>query len=236
VRSRHPLYQNRSLNNEPHLPAIWGEFDETNLCELVIMAAHFMQQMLTPDVLTAQQHYYGRQQRISAAGEQDVLTDDEIAFIHSRDSFYMSTVNADGWPYIQHRGGEKGFLRVIGPNELVFADFGGNRQMLSVGHLTANDRVCLFLMDYVHRERLKLLGHATVQDAREPAAAALAAQLVPAAKLAKVERLFRIRITGYDWNCPQHITQRFSVDEVQAAVAPLHARIAELEAQIEGEN
>jgi uncharacterized protein len=196
------------------------------------MAATFMNQMLTPAVLTAQQHYYGRQQQVSEPKGQDVLTDDEIAFIHSRDSFYLSTVNADGWPYIQHRGGEKGFLRVIGPNQLAFADFGGNRQMLSVGHLAANDRVCLFLMDYPHRSRLKLLGHASVMDAREPAAAALAAQLVPAAKLAKVERLFRIRIIGYDWNCPQHITQRFSADEVREAIAPLQARIADLEEQL----
>jgi uncharacterized protein len=87
-------------------------------------------------------------------------------------------------------------------------------------------------MDYAHRERLKLLGHASVMDAREPAGAALAAQLVPAAKLAKVERLFRIRIIGYDWNCPQHITLRFSADEVREVIAPLHARIAELEEQL----
>jgi uncharacterized protein len=90
-------------------------------------------------------------------------------------------------------------------------------------------------MDYPHRSRLKLLGHASVMDAREPAAAALAAQLVPTAKLAKVERLFRIRLIGYDWNCPQHITQRFSADDVQEAIAPLHARIAELEAQLHGQ-
>lgn len=122
--------------------------------------------MLTPSVLAAQEHYYGRR-ATAAAPERDPLTDDEREFIAARDSFYVATVTETGWPYVQHRGGKPGFLRVLGPTSLAFADFGGNRQMLSTGNLAANDRVALFLMDYPQRTRLKILGHARVEDARQ---------------------------------------------------------------------
>ena len=112
------------------------------------MAERFMQTMLTPSVLAAQKHYFGNSQRIAGAPERDALTDDETQFILSRDSFYMATVTETGWPYMQHRGGQSGFLRVISPTQLTFADYKGNRQMLSTGNIAANDRGCRFLMDY----------------------------------------------------------------------------------------
>ncbi len=196
------------------------------------MAAKFMQQMLTPEVLAAQDRYFGKHQNAGEAPERDELTADEAAFIAARDSFYMATTNRDGWPYIQHRGGPKGFLKVLGPNRLGFADFKGNRQMMTTGHLDSSDRVALFLMDYPKRERLKILGHARVLDARENSA--LADELAPAPELrSKIERIFLVEVVSYDWNCPQYITPRFTAAEVESAVSVLKARIAELEAQVQ---
>ena len=192
------------------------------------MAAKFMQLVLTPAVQAAQERYFGKHQAVAGTPERDPFTDDEAAFIARRDSFYMATTNSDGWPYLQHRGGPAGFLRVLGPHQLGFADFKGNRQMLTTGNLDGNDRVALFLMDYPNRERLKILGHARVLDAREHAS--LADQLTPTPELrSKIERLFLIEVVSFDWNCPQYITPRFTEAEVENAVAPLKARIAELE-------
>jgi len=195
------------------------------------MAAKFMQLVLTPAVQAAQEHYFGKHQSVAEAPERDPFTDDEAAFIAARDSFYMATTNSDGWPYVQHRGGPAGFLKVLGPHQLGFADFKGNRQVLTKGNLDGNDRVALFLMGYPNRERLQILGHARVLDARENAA--LADQLTPTPELrSKIERLFLIEVASFDWNCPQYITPRFTEAEVEAHIAPLKARIAELEAQV----
>lgn len=195
------------------------------------MAAKFMQLVLTPAVQAAQEHYFGKHQSVAEAPERDPFTDDEAAFIAARDSFYMATTNTDGWPYVQHRGGPAGFLKVLGPHQLGFADFKGNRQVLTTGNLDGNDRVALFLMGYPNRERLQILGHARVLDARENAA--LADQLTPTPELrSKIERLFLIEVASFDWNCPQYITPRFTEAEVEAHIAPLKARIAELEAQV----
>jgi uncharacterized protein len=195
------------------------------------MAAKFMQLVLTPAVQAAQERYFGKHQTVADAPERDAFTDDEAAFIASRDSFYIATTNSDGWPYLQHRGGPAGFLKVLGANQLGFADFKGNRQMLSTGNLAGDDRVSLFLMDYPRRERLKILGHARVLDARENSN--LADELSPAPELrSKIERLFVIDVVSFDWNCPQYITPRFTEAEIAAHVAPLQARIAELEAAL----
>ena len=132
-----------------------------------IMALKFLDLAFTDSVRRAQEHYFGGSQRLPPAPERDALTEDEIQFIESRDSFYLATVTEKGWPYMQHRGGPAGFLRVTGPAQLAFADYKGNRQMLSTGNLAVNDRVCLFLMDYPQRTRLKILGHARVEDARQ---------------------------------------------------------------------
>jgi predicted pyridoxine 5'-phosphate oxidase superfamily flavin-nucleotide-binding protein len=195
------------------------------------MAERFMQTVLTPSVLAAQEHHFGRRGAIPVGQERDPLTDDERRFIEARDSFYMATVSETGWPYLQHRGGAPGFLRVLSPDRLAFADYKGNRQMLSTGNLATNDRVALFLMDYPNRERLKILGHARVDDARQHPE--LVAQLAEPARHRTVERLFFIEVLSFDWNCPQYITPRYTAAEVEAAVAPLHARIAALEAQLQ---
>jgi uncharacterized protein len=195
-----------------------------------VMADKFMQLVLTPAVQQAQDRYFGKHQVVNDAPATDALTPDEAGFIVSRDSFYMATVNETGWPYVQHRGGPLGFVKVLGPNLIGFVDFKGNRQLLSAGNLSKNDRVALFMMDYPHRTRLKLLGHARVLDAREHPE--LADELVPGALRNKVERLFLVEVISYDWNCGQYITPRFTAAEVEEYVASLKARIAELEAQL----
>lgn len=197
------------------------------------MADKFMQTVLTPAVLEAERHYYGRTYPSFAdAPESDALRDEEIEFIESRDSFYLATITENDWPYLQHRGGPRGFVRVLGPQQIGFADYGGNLQMISVGSLAVNDRVSLFLMDYPARERLKILGHAKVLDAREnPELVEKVAP--PGGHAAKVERIFVIDVLSYDWNCPKFITPRFTAAEVETAIAPLKARIAELEALLE---
>ena len=167
---------------------------------------------------------------MAGAPERDVLTDDEISFIQARDSFYMATVTEKGWPYIQHRGGPTGFLHVLNSTSLAFADYKGNRQLLSTGNLAQSDRVALFLMDYPQRTRLKILGHARVADAREHPD--LVAQLAGPDVQSSVERLFFIDVVAFDWNCPQHITPRYTAEEIKALVAPFQKRIAELEAQL----
>ncbi|HSI87059.1 MAG: pyridoxamine 5'-phosphate oxidase family protein [Candidatus Methylacidiphilales bacterium] len=194
------------------------------------MASKYMQIMLTPAVQAAQDRYFGNHQVVKDAPEVDLFTSDEVDFITSRDSFYLSTVTEDGWPYMQHRGGPGGFLKVLGPNQIGFADFHGNRQLLSTGNLEKSDRIALFLMDYPSRNRLKLLGHAKVLDARENKE--LAAELAPEKLLNRVERLFLIQVISYDWNCQQYITPRFTGAQIAEHVAPLKARIAELETQL----
>jgi predicted pyridoxine 5'-phosphate oxidase superfamily flavin-nucleotide-binding protein len=155
----------------------------------------------------------------------------EAAFIALRDSFYMASVSETGWPYVQHRGGPPGFLRVLDDRTLGFADFKGNRQYVSVGNLSGDDRVSLFFMDYPNRTRLKLLGRAQRVELDQ---AELIAKLVLPGYPAQLERGFLIRVEAFDWNCPQHITPRFTAAEVEAETAPLRQRIAELEARRAG--
>jgi predicted pyridoxine 5'-phosphate oxidase superfamily flavin-nucleotide-binding protein len=197
------------------------------------MAAKFQQLAQTESVRKAQEHYYGKSQPVRGNPANDALTEDEISFIQSRDSFYMATVSETDWPYIQHRGGETGFLRVLSPTSLAFADYKGNRQLLSTGNLAKADRVAIFLMDYPQRTRLKILGHARVEDAREHPE--LVAQLSNPDPHSIVERLFFIDVVSFDWNCPQHITPRYTVEEIKGIVEPLQQRIAELEAQLKAQ-
>jgi predicted pyridoxine 5'-phosphate oxidase superfamily flavin-nucleotide-binding protein len=161
----------------------------------------------------------------------DRLGPREAAFIGMRDSFYMTTVTETGWPYIQHRGGPAGFLRMLDEKTIAFADFRGNRQFVSVGNLQLDGRVALLLMDYAHQARLKILGRARVIELAGDAA--LAAKLALPGYRAKPERAFLITVDAYDWNCSQHITQRFTVDDVEQAVGAMKARIAELEAELQ---
>jgi len=142
----------------------------------------------------------------------------ELSFIAMRDSFYMATVSEDGWPYIQHRGGPRGFLKPRSATQLGFADYRGNRQFVSIGNLQTEKRVSLFLMDYPNRARLKLLGRAQVQEAAENPA--LAERLAIQGQ-GTVERLFTIDVDAFDWNCPQFITPRFTEDELAASLTPM---------------
>jgi len=157
------------------------------------------------------------------------FTENESAFIASRDSFYMATVSETGWPYVQHRGGPQGFLKVLDDRTLAFADYRGNRQYISTGNLAANGRVCLFLMDYPRRARLKIYAHA--EKLPLDADPDLTEMLATPSYRAKPERLFRLRLEAFDWNCPQHITPRYTEAEIAVAVQPLRQRLAELEAE-----
>jgi predicted pyridoxine 5'-phosphate oxidase superfamily flavin-nucleotide-binding protein len=195
------------------------------------MAQHYLEVLSTPAVLEARTKFYGKSGPAPHGTSPDTLTADEIEFIGQRDSFYLGTVSADGWPYIQHRGGPPGFLRVTGPSTLAFADYKGNRQLLSVGNIASNPHVSLFLMDYPQRTRLKILGQARVVDAREQPA--LADQLADPSERQNVERLFLVEVVSYDWNCPQHITPRYTAAEIRAAIDPLQERVRELEAEVQ---
>jgi predicted pyridoxine 5'-phosphate oxidase superfamily flavin-nucleotide-binding protein len=196
------------------------------------MAAKFQELAQTDAVRRAQEYYYGKSQQLRTGPERDLLSHDEITFIQARDSFYMATVSETGWPYIQHRGGPMGFLHVLGPSALAFADYKGNRQLLSTGNLSASDRVALFLMDYPQQTRLKIMGHVRIEDARNHRE--LARQLAGPGVETIVERLFFIDVISFDWNCPQHITPRYSATEVEEIIAPLRARLVELEAHLKG--
>jgi predicted pyridoxine 5'-phosphate oxidase superfamily flavin-nucleotide-binding protein len=161
----------------------------------------------------------------------DRFTDNEAAFIADRDSFYMATVSETGWPYVQHRGGPRGFLKTIDEHTLAFADYRGNQQYISTGNLAADDRVCLLLMDYPHRARLKIYAHVdTLRLDDDPALTTLIT--MPGYK-AKPERIFRLRLKTFDWNCQQHIIPRFTEAEVLQAVTPMRTRLMELEAENE---
>jgi hypothetical protein len=160
----------------------------------------------------------------------DRFTQIEKSFIAERDSFYIATVSETGWPYVQHRGGPKGFLKFIVEQTLAFADYRGNLQYISTGNLAANDRACLFLMDYRNRARLKIytfIEHLSLDEAPE-----LASLVTEQDYGAKVERIFRLRIKAFDWNCPQHITPLFTEQEVAERIAPLHDQVKELENQL----
>jgi predicted pyridoxine 5'-phosphate oxidase superfamily flavin-nucleotide-binding protein len=192
------------------------------------MATNFRAIAFGPAVLAAQQAAYGRTQAPPPLGEPDLLGEDEKRFLESRDSFYLASVNADGWPYVQHRGGESGFVRVLDGERFAFPDYRGNRQLISVGNTSENARIALIAMDYPSRTRLKILGLARTLTgaAAEPLLA-----LWPEQK--NIERVFEVRVHGFDWNCPKYITPRFTEAEVEAYVAPLRTRVQELEAELE---
>jgi predicted pyridoxine 5'-phosphate oxidase superfamily flavin-nucleotide-binding protein len=165
-----------------------------------------------------------------ADGSPDILTAKEIDYIALRDSFYMASVTADGWPYMQHRGGPAGFLRHIDGNRIGFADYRGNKQYISTANLIRDDRVSLFLMDYPNRERLKLLGHAkSIEREDDPD---LVASLMPEGYRAVPERAFLIDVIGWEWNCSQHITPRFTEAEISAAIKPMATELNQLRAEL----
>jgi predicted pyridoxine 5'-phosphate oxidase superfamily flavin-nucleotide-binding protein len=199
------------------------------------MSKGFYEKMFTESVKQAQEHYGSRKafERIEArqsASDRACLGDAEIDFIEARDGFYMATVNEEGQPYIQFRGGPPGFLKVLDEKTLAFADFRGNLQYVSVGNLKANDRAALFLMDYAHQRRLKLLVRVEVKDASD--APDLMQKLETSGYKAKIERAMILHVEAHDWNCPQHITPRYTADEIRATLAPLNEYITKLETEI----
>lgn len=192
------------------------------------MAYDYLDRLATPGVLAAQaaNGAAGMWDKAGANRSFTHFTEREGAFIAARDSFYIATVSSSGWPYVQHRGGPTGFLKVLDDRTLGFADYGGNRQYLTVGNLGTDDRASLFLMDYPGRARLKLLAHLRVHDLDGDRA--LADQLASGGR-GRAERGITMRLEAFDWNCPQHITPRFTAAEVEAVTAPLRDRLAVLE-------
>ncbi|WCN79402.1 pyridoxamine 5'-phosphate oxidase family protein [Micromonospora sp. LH3U1] len=203
-----------------------------------VMPHRYLQELTTASVIAAQQRYGSRPaiQRMVAGWDTDaMLGTDEAAFIAERDSFYLATVSENGWPYLQHRGGPPGFLHALDPVDghsvLGWADLRGNRQYLSVGNLATSPRVSLLLMDYAHQRRLKIIGTARVIDVRDGKSADLLNRPIAPAQLGKMERLITVDVHGYDWNCPQHITPRFSEGELSDALAPIRDELASLRAE-----
>jgi hypothetical protein len=197
------------------------------------MGNRFAEIAFTPAV-QAQQEAYGSRASYARSFEgesrNDRLSPKESEFIAARDGFYLASVSETGWPYVQYRGGAPGFLRMLDPLTIAWADFRGNRQYVSVGNATGNDRVAIILMDYANRRRLKLLGRVEIRNVG--ADADLAARLAVPGYKAVVERAVLVHLAAFDWNCPQHITPRFTLDEIEQATKPLRERVAELEAKL----
>jgi len=193
------------------------------------MTYGFMDIALTPSVRAAQAEMGADRLWSGFKGHRAFhrFTAQESDFIAQRDTFYIASVSETGWPYVQHRGGPPGFLKVLDDSTLAFADYRGNRQYISTGNFLANDRACLILVDYPRRARLKLYVH--VDKLALDADPVLAERVIQSGYGAKPERLLRLRLQAFDWNCPQHITPRYTEQEIDQAMRPLRERIAQLE-------
>ncbi len=194
------------------------------------MTSHTSDVAFSPAVKAAQSRLgsrggYARMEQ--KGGWRNTITEELAQFIAERDSFYIATASADGQPYIQHRGGPRGFLKVLDERRLGFADFAGNRQYISIGNLSENDRAQLFLMDYAGRRRIKVWGRARVVE-DDPA---LIDRLIDPAYKARPERAFVFEVEAWNVNCPQHITPRYTEAEIAPMIEHLQQRIAELEAK-----
>ena len=192
------------------------------------MARNFGSLVFTPLVKALQEKYGSRRQyaRMEAGATSPArLGSDESAFIAERDSFYIATVGASGWPYVQHRGGPKGFVNVIDDRTIGFADYRGNKQFITTGNLATDDRVALIMVDYPGQARLKILGHAEVFEGQGN----WTKRLRVAGDDSEVERAYVIHVEAFDWNCPQHITPRFTEEQIRDALAPFERNMKELE-------
>lgn len=194
------------------------------------MGYGFLDVAVTPAVRAVQQELGVAHMRENFQGARDFdrFTEQEAGFIAERDSFYIATTSETGWPYVQHRGGPLGFLKVLDDQTLAFADYRGNMQYLSAGNLSVNDKACLFLMDYPRRTRLKIYVHADVLPL--VADAALTAAVLQGAP-PRAERIIRLRLQNFDWNCPQYIVPRFTEAQLAHALNPIRERLAALEAE-----
>lgn len=196
------------------------------------MAKNFAEIAFTESVKAQQQKYGSRRSyaRMEAMARGNEISVNEAEFIAERDGFYLATVGAKGFPYVQFRGGPRGFLKVLDAKTLAYADFRGNMQYISVGNLTSNDKAALILMDYANRQRLKIYARIEVIEAKDNPE--LIAKLQDASYEAQVERAMILHVEAFDWNCPQHITPRFTIEEIRALNAPLYEHIAKLEAEL----
>jgi uncharacterized protein len=196
------------------------------------MAKNFASIAFTDEIKFLQEKYGSRKnyERIEKRDVIDGLTDFEKDFIGKRDSFYIASIGENGFPYIQHRGGPKGFVKVIDKNTIGFIDFSGNKQFITVGNLATHNNVSLIMMDYPARARLKLYAKGEIVALNERP------DLFNLLKLeeyqAKPERMMVLHIEAYDWNCPQHITERFTVEEIEEAFAPQREYISKLEQEL----
>ncbi len=198
------------------------------------MARNFGSLVFTPLVKELQEKYGSRRQYArseSSTSLPDRLGPDETVYIEERDSFYMATIGSTGWPYVQHRGGPKGFLKVIDTSTIAFADFRGNRQYVSTGNIGTDDRVALILVDYPAQTRLKILGRAQIFEGE--AAGEWMERLRDPNSKAVIERVYVIRVEAFDWNCPQHITPRYTAEQIRTVLAPFERRQEELERENE---
>lgn len=173
---------------------------------------------------------YARMQQPGASSEG--LGPQEAAFLARADSFYLATVSETGWPYVQHRGGPPGFIKTVSPTRIAFANFRGNRQYVSAGNVERDARASIIVLDYARRERLKLLGRLRF-EAMSTAEAVLANAVALPDYRARIESVAIFEVEAFDWNCPQHITPRFTMEQVGGVVTEQQARIAELEREIE---
>lgn len=197
------------------------------------MGRAFSDITFTPNVRAMQERMGSREQYEGfdlATNRADRLGRMEIEFIGQADHFYQATVSETGWPYVQHRGGPAGFLKILDPKTLAFADFRGNVQYLSVGNLQKDDRISIIVMDYANQMRLKLIGRVRLVEAADDAG--LIERLRTPGYSARIERAFVITLEGYDWNCPQHITPRFTESEIKTMTAPLQAQVKRLKEQL----
>ena len=204
------------------------------------MGHKFAEIAFTKSVREVQQELGSRKGYLSMEAGEDfnhLLGERERDFISARDSFYMASVSETGWPYVQHRGGPAGFMKVFNERTIGFADFRVNRQYVSVGNLRKDDRVALFFMDYPNRTRLKLLGRvrlvtadSSVDESVEESA--LLAELEVDDYRARVERGFVIEVEAFDWNCPQHITPRYTQSQIDEFIAPLREENRRLKAEL----
>jgi predicted pyridoxine 5'-phosphate oxidase superfamily flavin-nucleotide-binding protein len=196
------------------------------------MAKNYASLAFTDRVKSLQRKYGSRptyelvEKRSTATG----LTDAEEEFISNRDSFYMATIGENGFPYIQHRGGPKGFVTVINPTTIAFIDFSGNKQYITVGNLATQSKVALIMMDYPAQTRLKIYAQAEIIEfnARPDLWRSLSLENYKA----RPERIILLHIEAYDWNCPQHITPRYTEAEIEEALIPMRERIASLEKEL----
>ncbi|WP_039915060.1 pyridoxamine 5'-phosphate oxidase family protein [Cellvibrio mixtus] len=198
------------------------------------MSRAFSDIAFTPSVKETQERYGSREGNRNfelAEDPRNELTEAEIHFIQARDSFYQATVGENGWPYVQHRGGPIGFLKVLDTHTIGFADYRGNRQYLSVGNINADDRISMFLMDYPRRRRLKLWGRARIVHEHEQPE--IIAALEDPDYRTHIERAIVIHIEAFDWNCPQHITPRFTEAEIRAQIEPILIENENLKAQLQ---